>query len=304
MVNTEKKYHSKLLLLGEYITIKGGQALAMPLPNYRGQWCFQSHSESLSLFPFFKYLKNLQNRGESGFQLNLSSFQKALENQLYFESNIPIGYGLGSSGALCAAIYDSFALDKIDSHEVKRWMELKKILAQMESFFHGESSGTDPLICYLHQPVLIESKKTILPTTLPLNFPPNDQSLFLIDTGISRKTGPLVKLFLKKCEDEYYNQRCQTELLSYNDDAIAAYLQGNWALFFELVHQISYFQFKYFQEMIPEDFRTLWLEGLSGTDFKLKLCGAGGGGFILGIGNEKSVLPFLSNLQKILILSL
>jgi mevalonate kinase len=38
--------------------------------------------------------------------------------------------------------------------------------------------------------------------------------------------------------------------------------------------------------MIPEDYRPLWQKGLETGDFSLKLCGSGGGGFILGFGRD------------------
>lgn len=49
---------------------------------------------------------------------------------LNFESNIPVGYGLGSSGALVAAIYDDFFTEK-----ASEFSELKRDLADLESFF-------------------------------------------------------------------------------------------------------------------------------------------------------------------------
>ncbi len=36
-----------------------------------------------------------------------------LKTGLYFDSSIPQGYGVGSSGALVAAIYDKYAKNKI-----------------------------------------------------------------------------------------------------------------------------------------------------------------------------------------------
>ena len=48
------------------------------------------------------------------------------------------------------------------------------------------------------------------------------------------------------------------------------------------MHNISLFQHRFFPEAIPLSFKNIWLEGLAGNDYKLKLCGAGGGGFILG----------------------
>ena len=38
--------------------------------------------------------------------------------------------------------------------------------------------------------------------------------------------------------------------------------------------------------MILEKFKNIWLEGLSSSNFKLKICGAGGGGFLLGISTN------------------
>ena len=38
--------------------------------------------------------------------------------------------------------------------------------------------------------------------------------------------------------------------------------------------------------MIPPDFKKIWRYGLDSNDYKLKLCGAGGGGFILGITKD------------------
>ena len=34
--------------------------------------------------------------------------------------------------------------------------------------------------------------------------------------------------------------------------------------------------------MIPDNFKKLWKEGIDSNSYYLKLCGSGGGGFILG----------------------
>jgi mevalonate kinase len=38
--------------------------------------------------------------------------------------------------------------------------------------------------------------------------------------------------------------------------------------------------------MIPEKMRNYWEAGLNSDYFKLKLCGSGGGGFLLGISSD------------------
>jgi len=41
-----------------------------------------------------------------------------------------------------------------------------------------------------------------------------------------------------------------------------------------------------FSEMIPDDFQQIWRESTESDFFKLKICGAGGGGFILGMTKD------------------
>jgi mevalonate kinase len=59
---------------------------------------------------------------------------------MYFDSTIPQGYGVGSSGALVAAIYDKYAQDKsrFSRTHSRKIITVKNIFSQMESFFHGK----------------------------------------------------------------------------------------------------------------------------------------------------------------------
>lgn len=280
-----KQYTSKLLLFGEHSVIKGSQALAMPLPHFYGSWKnttqdFEPLQMGLPLF--VKYLEDLQKEGKSLCKLNLFLFKNELNKGLFFESNIPTGYGVGSSGALCAAVYDFFCEDKLEKSEAN-FLTLKKIFAQLESFFHGSSSGTDPLICFIEKTLLLESKEKIRIANFQQK---NNYQLFLLDTKIPRQTGPFVNLFLEKCKNPDYFSRLQSEYIPDVDEAIAAFLSQNINILFEKIHKIGHYQFKYFSEMIPSDFRTIWLDGLASNFYKLKLCGAGGGGFLLGITSD------------------
>ncbi|MFN7119043.1 MAG: mevalonate kinase, partial [Saprospiraceae bacterium] len=49
------------------------------------------------------------------------------------------------------------------------------------------------------------------------------------------------------------------------------------------VGEISHFQIKELPQMTPEVFHAVWEQGLNGNLYRFKMCGAGGGGFILGI---------------------
>lgn len=270
---TDLFYPSKLLLFGEHTVLRGSQALAIPLANYAGRWQFSNDkTKQYDLPKFAQYIKNLVEEGKIAF--DTEGVDAALERGLFFDSNIPRGYGAGSSGALVAAIYAVFGLDKNLTIS-----ELKVILGQIESYFHGESSGLDPLVSYVKKPILIHGNSTMS----ALETAENDLPRFLIDTRQPRKTAPLVGIFLDKINHSpEFNALILSELVPLVDEAITAFLTNQTDLLFETVHKISWFQHRFLPEMIPMPFKNIWLEGLSSDVYKLKLCGAGGGGFILG----------------------
>ena len=189
-------YPSKILLFGEHTVVRHSNALAIPYFDRFGSWEYSNTpSEELqqNLFAFTDYLSEQQ------LPLNIEALKASLKAGMFFQSNIPVGYGLGSSGALCAGIYDKFGMDKDLSTTT-----LKGILAKMESFFHGASSGTDPLVSYIKQPVFIEAGTNIKILNFEQVFAPADASFFLLDTGISRSSGPLVKWYLQQCDQDTF----------------------------------------------------------------------------------------------------
>lgn len=270
-------YPAKLLLFGEYTIIQGAKALAVPLPNYDGHWITTADSANKAhqqgLTKLLTYLEKNYND-----KYDTAAFAKALEAGEYFHSTIPQGYGAGSSGAVTAAVYDRFAFQKIELNIAPDLNPLQQELARIESCFHGASSGADPLVCYLKKGVLFNGGTLQLISEEQSGL----EGFFLIDTGISRKTAPFVDLYKKWCEEEMYPLRLEVELIPLVEDAIDAFLQKDKNTLFETIHQIGHFQFKYFSEMLPVGFRKPWLDALASEHTKLKLCGAGGGGFILG----------------------
>lgn len=272
-----KKYPAKLLLFGEYTVILGSRALAMSFPRFFGQWKVTGQGideRLLGLLDYIKITEKLNN------QFNVKELEYDIKEGLRFDANIPLGYGLGSSGALCAAIYDRFSLEKEENLE-----QLKKKLAQLESHFHGSSSGIDPLICYLQKTALLEGKEIKILDQFRLLESTSNQ-LFLLDIGFPRTSGNLINWFVKQCEQEHYRQQIERVLMPAVENCIATLLQSNADFLLEFTHEISHFQWQYFQPMIPETIQTLWLDGLSSDWFKLKLCGAGGGGFFMGVTND------------------
>lgn len=278
------KFPSKLLLLGEYTIIKNSQALAIPFSTYGGY--FQYGGDALDLMDLCDYLEKLQEERGLLCVLDIVAFRRALQKGLSFESSIPTGYGVGSSGAVCAAVYQVFCQNKeeIDGD----LLQLKKVLAQIENFFHGASSGIDPLVSYLQKSVWIKSKMEL--ERLPENHfdrpATSAGTLFLIDTQIPRETAPLVNLFHEKYKQPDFQNQIQSQLIPIVNQAILNLIQKEGQKVFEAFHEISVLQQQLFREMIPDAFIGLWEEGLQSDFYKLKLCGAGGGGFLLGMTTD------------------
>lgn len=262
-------FPSKILLFGEYSVINGSQALAIPFPNFFGSWEY-NWNEDFNLQSLLTYTRELQVDW-----FDSSAFAQDLKKGLFFKSTIPMGYGLGSSGALCAGLFDRYGT------KPERIEEIKTRLAKLEGFFHGSSSGVDPLVCYLQRPVLIQSKSKLE----VLQFIPElaDFEIFILNTKISRETDPLVNAYLTSIQDETFSNLVKSDLSNYVEESIQAYLANHSKQLLAGFTKISLFQFTYFQDMIPKEFFPIWKAGLDGHLFKLKLCGAGGGGFLLGI---------------------
>lgn len=294
-----KKYPAKILLFGEYSIIKDSSALAFPLMEYSGNWDFDSNVNNKNLKDWTIYIKKIQQANIIDFQIDTNQFANDLSNGLYFKSNIPMGYGVGSSGALCAALYDEYSIEnKRLAPKNDTIFTLKRIFQTLENFFHGSSSGVDPLICYINQPLLLKGKSEANLITLkkPTN---NGGAIFLLNTLQPRQTEPLVNFFLEQLKDELFEKAFESEWCIYNENIISAFLNQDYTQLFKNLQLLSEFQFQHLPPMIPKGFETIWKESLTHQQFTLKLCGAGGGGFLLGFTENWETTKNLLNKQEI-----
>lgn len=288
-------FTAKILLFGEYGIIENSMGLSIPFNHFVGM--LKTKEDGLSadssrsnrhLKKFVTYLKSLHASNELLFDLNITDLETDVNEGMYFDSSIPSGFGIGSSGALCASIYDKYAQNKIPATELHNQsiLNLKAGLAQMESFFHGKSSGLDPLICYLNLPVLVRSGQDISPIGLPEPNEAGEGAIFLINSGTPGQTQSMVTLFLKKCQTEGFRNLIKTEFKKYNDLCIEAFLRKDFKPLFSSLKELSSLVFEHFQPMIPEVFKKLWKQGIDTNAYYLKLCGSGGGGYILGFTKD------------------
>ncbi len=298
-------FYAKILLFGEYGIIKDSRGLSIPynffqgalkIPNKKSEFFYDSNKK---LKEFSKFLRKIDH---DLVKFNWVEMQKDLSDKLYFDSSIPQGYGLGSSGALVASFYDRYALDKISVVEnlnKEKLIKLKHIFAEMEAFFHGKSSGLDPLNSYLSLPILINSSESIQPTGIPSQNLDGRGAVFLLDSGSSRETGPLISIFLKNMEQEKFNKMMKEKFNTITDNCVNDFLKGDVKSLFVNIKSLSKLVYDNFKPMIPSEFIELWRKGIETNAYFLKLCGSGGGGYILGFTQDFNKAAKILNRYKL-----
>nr|WP_317632946.1 mevalonate kinase [uncultured Flavobacterium sp.] len=288
-------FYSKILLFGEYGIIKDSKGLSIPYNFYNGALKIDdtdsadAKQSNASLIKFLAHLEELEVSNPDLVSFNLIDLKRDLDAGMYFDSSIPQGYGVGSSGALVAAIYDKYAVNKITVLENltrEKLLQLKQIFAEMESFFHGKSSGLDPLNSYLSLPILINSKDHIEPAGIPTQKTEGKGAVFLIDSGIIGETAPLVNIFMENLKNEGFRTMMKDQFSKFTDAAVDGFLKGNFKSVYDNTKQLSKIALSHFKPMIPEKFHGVWQKGIDTNDYYLKLCGSGGGGYILGFTED------------------
>ncbi|MGQ1890451.1 mevalonate kinase family protein [Thermophagus sp. OGC60D27] len=296
-------FYSKIMLFGEYTIINGSMGLTIPYSHFNGQLAFPNQKSytdlafaqrsNQHLYEFWYYLHTLSENQELLCDFDTEKLKEDLDQGLYFESTIPEGYGLGSSGALVAAFFQRYVTDA--PHE-KRLVSpqniriLKEQLAQLETWFHGTSSGIDPLICYMKHPLLLKDLDHIEPVGLPGYHKKQSDGIFLINSGKPGKTAPLVQGFMNQYNnDASFHNFVEKDLTRVNNSCINNMIENQKEQFYETLKELSTLQEQFLRKMVPHSIHDLWMEGIRSDDYYLKLCGSGGGGYILG---------FTPNIQK------
>ncbi|WP_238785447.1 mevalonate kinase family protein [Blattabacterium cuenoti] len=305
LINKNKKlsiFPSKILLFGEYGILKNYTGFSIPNYEYKGYLKFyskldknviNSNNEIRKFFNFLKIKKfNI---------INLEKLDKDLKKGIYFKSNIPQKYGIGSSGSLVAAIYDRYLMYKTSICN-KNLIFIKNIFSNMESFFHGKSSGIDPLICYLKKPILVKSNKHI--STININIKmfnnknKNNGGIFLINSGLQSNTKKMNNLFIKKIKEHNFKKIMDQEYEKYNVKCIYSFINRDYKTLLENIKKLSIWIFNNIKQMIPKNMLKIWINGIKNDNYYLKLCGSGGGGFFLGFTKDYTKLNNEFELNK------
>lgn len=292
-----KTFPAKILLFGEHIINKGANGLALPFHKFHSTLSFEKTAETLK--ESREVLELIYNQIENdeyleplfdGIQFNQDIFTEGLKINM----NIPVGYGLGSSGAICAGVYDKYCHSK-----KKKPHKIQKILGKIESAFHGKSSGLDPIVSFLDIAVLVKEDAT---ETLDFQLENiTDFHTFLVDTKQARKTAPLVEAFIEKYNtNSDFSTKVSQEIVPLTNEIIEDFISYNTTNTYDKMKQLSKLQLNNFQDLILGKHLPIWEKALKNDDFYLKICGAGGGGFMLGFCKEKAKVLEVFDMDEVI----
>ena len=152
----------------------------------------------------------------------------------------------------------------------------------MEAFYHGKSSGTDPLISFFDTAIKFDADAGI--QLLPnLETKLENYSLILIDSGQPRAGKKYIQWFMEKVNEKEFKSVVLDKLMPATQSCIDALLTSAELDLINSFSTISSIQAEYMTKMIPNNMKKLWVEGSRLNDLYLKICGAGGGGFFIGL---------------------
>ena len=285
-------FNSKILLFGEYGIMHDSNALSIPYKKFNGSLSKSNHlSEDQKISN-----RNIESLYEYIIQedylndiINSDNLKEEIDSGLYFDSNIPIGSGLGSSGALVSSIISRYS--KVDLKSFSN-SEIKKIMSLVESKFHGNSSGFDPAVSYFNKPMLYSNQKIKLIERIAFK----DFKVYIIDSQIDSSTKKMIKLFEDKISKSEFRLFFNSKFIN-NTNQCIDHLINTSELFRDSVKELSIDTLHNFQEMIPEKLKNKWKEGIENDSYYMKLCGSGGGGFFLAYDFDNQINSSFSDFK-------
>lgn len=270
---------AKLLLFGEHSILFGSPAITLPLDDYSARLIMpENKTDNESNRKIKKFAEYLNQNEFFKPHLNLQKLNGDIDNGLYLQSNIPQGCGLGSSASLCVAIYNSYGTSKLNNP-----LDLKDFFSHMESFFHGKSSGIDPLTIYTGKQLLVKNSRVVI---LPEQTFPPDIHVYLLDSGINRNSAQMINSFKALMDDSAYKNDFQARYIPLLERLIHQFTTQSAEIWSSL-QLLSRLQSEFFRIMIPNPIFKLWKNALEANDTCFKILGAGGGGFFLVFSKKK-----------------
>lgn len=261
-------FPAKVLLFGEYSILNGSNALAIPFNTYGGRVKLKAKTakEIDSSSKFIEYLNWILDSKFSDLNINSAKIREDIALKAWFSSSIPLGSGLGSSGSIVASCAHRYSnLETITSLEQRM-----SIFAKLEGFFHGNSSGIDPLVSYQQNAIQIINNKIKASS----KFKRIDFQLIPSDNEV--KTSDLIAIYKVKLRSDEFKNQILNEYIPLVNRVVSSFFNPSYKLHSDLF-QLTEMQLKLFPEMLGKKGRDLAVEGLLSKKYAIKLCGSGGG---------------------------
>ena len=131
-------------------------------------------------------------------------------------------------------------------------------------------------------PILINSQKDIKVTGIPSQKTIGNGAVFLMDSGKTGSTAPMVNIFMEKMKKDGFRKIINEKFIKHTNLCVDNFLKGDLKSLFNNTKKLSKIVLDNFKPMIPKEFHNLWKKGIENNSYFLKLCGSGGGGYILG----------------------
>ncbi len=305
-MNEFRSFPAKIILFGEYSVLIGSDALGIPFNRFSGRLSGQitenTFSSARKSNQELRRLMHFLEASPVGQEFDLRAFRSDLNASLWFDSSIPGGYGMGSSGALCAAIFHQYGrkctqLQSLSPHDLN---VLKSVLSAMESLFHGSSSGFDPLISYAGCVLLLSNDQGNTRLSVPVEGPGKlGFTVSLTDSGQTNRTGPSVSWFLEQYRNSGGSTQSGVEYSGLANACISDFLRKDTLSFRISLAKLSHWQYAHLRPLIPDRMAGIWLEGLESGKYMMKLCGSGNGGYNLVFSETKNAPPGALNVMTI-----
>jgi mevalonate kinase len=253
-----ENYLGKVLLFGEYTILNDSEALVVPLKVFSGQLKFTKNPDKKAIDSNLELKNLLRYFEENDLSMDYDKFKKDIDHGLFFDSTIPEYYGVGSSGALIASLFSRYTDDNYDMSHTNS-ANILSYLAVMESYFHGTSSGIDPLCSLFEKPIHVHSDKQVSVVGLRHSML---SSFVLYDSGISSKTKNFVLHYKEKMAGEEFANDIIMKLKPAVDGCIKSMLTNNEDDLALHMGILSKLQYSLLSEMIPDDIRAILKTGL------------------------------------------
>ncbi|MDA1225901.1 MAG: mevalonate kinase family protein [Flavobacteriaceae bacterium] len=286
-----KKFYSKILLFGEYGVISNSNALSIPFEKFYGylnKSDFLNNEEKISnsnILELYEFITDTEIKEI----IDLNFLKNDLDKGLHFVSSIPIGSGLGSSGALVASVFDSYYKKDIVNLNLE---EIKNLLSIIESKFHGKSSGLDPSVSLFNSPIFYSNKQIKLIDKIHhKNF-----KVYIMDSKVNSSTKKMIEVFHNKMNESEFRNFFDNKYIT-NTNKCIEHLLNSSDLFRGSLKKLSVNTFNNFKEMIPNQLIDIWEDGFKSDSYYMKLCGSGGGGFFLVFDFNDQINSSFSNFK-------